>query len=122
MKNSDEKEAYYRWLSEYGKRVQEKYKEMRFQHLKNENDLEKYFMWQLEKIGGLAIKLNPTGNSGIPDLLILHRGASWFVEMKTGKGEVRPNQREYHRKLNGHGFPVQIIRNRQQVDDFIIQL
>jgi hypothetical protein len=53
---------------------------------------------------------------GWPDLHILHRGKSVFIEFKADKGRVSPEQQQLHTELATAGGFVGIV---QSVDQFL---
>jgi len=85
-----------------------------------ENVIERTLRQKVEQKGGLAIKLAGTGLTGIPDRLILMPGARvWFVETKTATGVLSPRQKYMAGILLKLGFPVTVIRSREDVNRFI---
>lgn len=58
-----------------------------------EKQLEKKLKTEVEKLGGLCLKLQTPGFTGMPDRLVIHpNGKVWFVEMKA-PGET-PDDRQ----------------------------
>lgn len=56
--------------------------------------------------------------AGTPDLMILHQGGVFFVELKAGKaGRVSPAQAACHQALVDCSCPVAICRTLQDVAD-----
>ena len=68
-----------------------------------EKELEKYFVSEIKKLGGLCYKFVSPGNSGVPDSIVVLPGAVHFVELKTKKGRLSPLQKRQIKKLNGLG-------------------
>jgi len=75
---------------------------------KRKTDLEKVWEEKLvakwlvrcvEEAGGIAFKMHPLTNKGIPDYLIIMRGRTFFVETKTTGKVCTPAQVEFHRLL-----------------------
>lgn len=48
---------------------------------------------------------------GFSDLLILHKGITYFVEVKTPTGKQRPDQMIFERTVREHGFTYLIARS-----------
>lgn len=94
-------------------------KDFRDRTFRSESQLEEYFVEQVRKVGGLAIKFNSSGANGLPDRIIFYNGAAWLVELKTPKGTTQPNQKVMHTKLLRYGFEVRIVRDKSQVHNFI---
>jgi len=58
-----------------------------------EKQLEAKLKKEVEKLGGLCLKLVTPGFTGIPDrLVIMPGGIIWFVEMKTDAGATSERQ------------------------------
>lgn len=74
----------------------------------------------IERLGGVCWKLMPVSMRGIPDRLILLPGARvYFVETKGSEKEPRASQLIVHKLLKRLGFEVWVIRNKQEVEQFI---
>lgn len=85
-----------------------------------EKDIEKTFTNAIKKAGGIAPKLVSPGTAGMPDRLVLFRGARVaFVELKQRGEKPRPIQVRRHDLLRGFGFPVYIIDNTEQIPEVI---
>jgi len=55
--------------------------------------------------------------AGFPDLIILHEGRAFFIELKAGSGRVSRAQAQAHMLLEGAGFKVAVARSIADVDD-----
>lgn len=87
-----------------------------------ENDVEKYLVGRIAKIGGLVWKLTSPGISGVPDRIVIYHGKLYFVEMKRPGSKMRKLQ-EYRRKeLGGQGFGVICLDSKKRVDIFIDEM
>lgn len=87
-----------------------------------EKELEKYLTEKIKTIGGLAYKFVSPGNAGVPDRIIVTNNKVTFVELKTSKGYVSPQQIKQISKLTDRGMDVFIIRTKEQVDELINHL
>jgi len=66
------------------------------------------------------VKQNRLGaKKGFPDILIIHRGRPIFIELKTQKGRVSDAQKECHKQLMLAGAVVKVIRNLDDVIEFV---
>lgn len=63
---------------------------------------------RLTKEGWYVIKLIKTNKNGIPDLLALRDGVSWFIEVKQPKGVLSEIQKFRIQELREKGFKVSI--------------
>lgn len=83
-----------------------------------ESSIETYLRERVKAVGGYCIKLNPMGNVGIPDrLVLLPGGVAVFVECKKPKGGVVGRLQTWWRsELIGLGFPHRYVFTREDVD------
>lgn len=71
----------------------------------------------------VAAKLKDEGvRSGVSDLIILHAGKTYFVELKTPTGKQSDTQREFEQKVRALGFEYTIWRGLVDAIDFIEQI
>lgn len=62
-----------------------------------EVDLERKLRMYTRLAGGVTVKLNPEGETGLPDrLVVLPGGVVWFIELKTPKGTGRVTPKQLH--------------------------
>ena len=85
-----------------------------------EKDIEKYLVTQVKKSSGLCYKWQST-ITGVPDRIVILNQRIQFVELKTATGKLSPRQVLVFDELGEAGFPVHIIRSKEDVDDFISQ-
>ena len=81
-----------------------------------EKDLERYFVQFVKKHGGIAYKFETPGIRGAPDRLVFFPGRVLFVELKARRGFLSKAQRLWHRTATQFGFPVLVLRTREEVD------
>lgn len=85
-----------------------------------ESSLEYRLKRELEDTGCLFYKWVSPGNAGVPDrILILPKGAIWFVEMKTDTGQLSPVQQVQARKLRARNCRVFAVHGEAQAKTFI---
>jgi hypothetical protein len=54
-----------------------------------ESEVEKYFVWTVERMGGKTWKFTSPGRRGVADrIACLPDGTTWFVELKTKGGKL----------------------------------
>lgn len=56
---------------------------------------------------------------GWPDLGIIHRGVTYYVEIKTPTGRLTKEQRERHASLRAAGAIVSVCRTLDEVLEFL---
>jgi len=85
-----------------------------------EKAIEIFLIQQVKRRNGLAIKLNSTSLSGLPDrLVLLPQGLIFFVELKSPTGRLRPTQKVLHRVLKNLGFTVYVINSKTKVKEVL---
>lgn len=52
--------------------------------------------------------------AGVPDLGVIAGGKTYWIELKTEKGEVKKNQKELHANWAKHGVYVVIVRTFEE--------
>lgn len=87
-----------------------------------ENDIEKYLVRQVKKIGGLCYKWVSPGIRGVPDRIVIFQGCTFFVELKRPRESLRKNQRKIKSYINQQGVDVYAIDTKTEVDQFIQEL
>ena len=81
-----------------------------------EKTLEKWLKREIEALGGLCLKLQTPGMTGIPDrLVLLPSGKVWFVEVKKLNGVVSLRQRKVMSQLRDLGFRAEVIQSLSDI-------
>jgi hypothetical protein len=78
-----------------------------------EQQIEHYFVEQVKKNGGVALKFVSPGNTGVPDRIVIFPGIIHFVELKSTVGVLSPTQKVQHKRLAGLGFDVTTISTKE---------
>lgn len=87
-----------------------------------ESTIENRFRLAVKSRGGLCLKLNCPGYTGIPDRLnLLPGGRLFFAEFKFGKGKLSMRQEAVIRVLRGLGFEVWVI-DENNINEYIKRL
>ena len=85
-----------------------------------EKQIERYFCKKVKELGGLAVKLSPTGTAGMPDRLVLLPGRRIaFVEFKAPEQKPRPLQQKRINELRKLGFKAVCLDSYRKVDAFL---
>ena len=88
-----------------------------------EKVIEQYFVAEVKRLGGIALKLNSTSMKGLPDrLILLPNGVLFFAELKATGKKARPLQKFIHQKLQKLGFIVYVIDSKAQVKKIVKDL
>lgn len=57
--------------------------------------------------------------AGVSDLIWLHEGRTYFLEVKTDKGYQSVNQKEFQSLVEKQGFRYAILRSTKDFDNFL---
>lgn len=87
-----------------------------------ENDIEKYLKKQVIKIGGLCYKWVSPGTRGVPDRIVIHKGHTYFVELKRPGEDRRKNQRKMAEIFSRQGVKIYVLDTKINVDHFVLKL
>ena len=85
-----------------------------------EKEIEKHLNNSVKKSGGLSYKWI-SSVTGVPDRIVFINQKVYLVELKTATGKLSPRQELVFDDLGEQGFPVHIIRSREDVEDFVTQ-
>ena len=84
--------------------------------------IEEYFVREVKKVGGLALKVNSTSMKGLPDrMVLLPNGVLFFAEMKATGKTARALQNFVHKKLRGLGFAVYVLYIKQKGKEVLLK-
>ena len=75
----------------------------------------------VKSVGGLCLKFESPGNTGVPDRLVIGtHGNIYFVEMKRpSQSRTAAKQNYWKDKLTKHGCKSFIIHNEEELDKFL---
>ncbi len=86
----------------------------------NEKIIERKLRQEVERRGGLCIKLWSNSFTGLPDrLCLLPGGALLFVEVKSTGEKPRKIQELVHRKLRRLGFMVAVLDKETDINQLV---
>ena len=85
-----------------------------------ESEIERHFVWAVERAGGKTWKFTSPGRKGVADrIACLPDGQTWFVELKTKGGRLSLLQQLFAADM---GFLQQnyvCLWNKEQIDAFV---
>jgi len=85
-----------------------------------EKDMEEKLKKRVKELGGICVKLNCAGTSGMPDrLILLPHGTVALVELKTDKGVLTTLQEYTIEKINGLDILADVVQGETRLDIFI---
>lgn len=86
----------------------------------SEKALEARLRKEVEKRGGMAIKLSSQMHRGLPDrMVLLPHAVQYFIELKTTGKKPTHLQTHCHEQLRALHFPVLVIDSTKALEDFL---
>jgi len=84
-----------------------------------EKEIERHFIWTVERMGGITYKFTSPGHKGVADrIACLPDGSTWFVELKTKGGRLSPLQKMFAADMAALNQRYMCIWTKEQVDEF----
>jgi len=84
-----------------------------------ESEIERHFVWTVERMGGITYKFTSPGRKGVADrIACLPDGSTWFVELKTKGGRLSPLQKMFAADMAALNQRYMCIWTKEQVDEF----
>jgi hypothetical protein len=88
-----------------------------------EKEIEIYFDWAVQSIGGRTWKFTSPGRKGVADrIACLPDGQTWFVELKTKGGRLSPLQKLFEVDMMLLRQKYTCLWTKEQVDAFIASI
>ena len=88
-----------------------------------ESEVEKYFVWTVERMGGKTWKFTSPGRKGVADrIACLPDGTTWFVELKTKGGRLSVLQKMFADDMALLNQKYACLWTKEQIDLFITTL
>ena len=85
-----------------------------------ESEVEKYFVWTVERRGGKTWKFTSPGRKGVADrIACLPNGTTWFVELKTKGGRLSPLQKIFMSDMALLNQRYAWLWTKEQIDEWI---
>jgi hypothetical protein len=85
-----------------------------------EKEIEKYFVWTVERMGGKTWKFTSPGRKGVADrIACLPDGTTWFVELKTKGGRLSPLQKLFADDVLALNQRYACLWTKEQIDGFV---
>ena len=83
-----------------------------------EKEIEKHLVNLVKKSKGLSYKWI-SSVTGVPDRIVFINQKVFLVELKTVTGKLSPRQTLVFDDLGEQGFPVHVLRSKEDIEDFI---
>lgn len=85
-----------------------------------ESDVETYFDWAVQMIGGKTWKFKSPAQRGVADRIVcLPDGSTWFVEIKTKGGKLAPLQKLFAADMTALNQKHAVLWTYEQIDNWI---
>ena len=86
-----------------------------------EKQIEQYLGKRVKESGGLSLKWISTV-TGVPDRIVFLNKKIFLVELKTSGGVLSERQKIVFKQLEQQGYPVTVLRSREDVDAFVLSV
>ena len=85
-----------------------------------ESEVERYFVWAVQRAGGRTWKFTSPSNRGVADrIACLPDGSTWFVELKTRGGRLSPLQVLFSEQVLELKQKYAVLWTKEQVDQWL---
>lgn len=85
-----------------------------------ESDIEKYLVYKVKSIKGIAYKFTSPQRRSVPDrIVLLPQGNIYFIELKAPNKKPTILQTLEHERIKSLGFDVIVIDTKEKVNKFI---
>jgi len=85
-----------------------------------ESEIERHFVWMVERLGGITYKFTSPGRKGVADrIACLPDGSTWFVELKTKGGRLSPLQKMFAADMAALNQRYMCIWTKEQVNQWL---
>ena len=86
---------------------------------KPEGVIEKHLVKRCNENGFLCRKYVSPGYKGVPDRIVIARGHTVFIELKSAVGKLSELQKREIKRMLLSGADVRVYNNKEQIDAFI---
>lgn len=84
-----------------------------------ESEIERHFVWTVERLGGKTYKFTSPGRKGVADrIACLPDGSTWFVELKTKGGRLSLLQKMFAADMAALNQKYACLWTKEQVNEF----
>jgi hypothetical protein len=84
-----------------------------------ESEIEKYFVWTVQRMGGTAYKFKSPNHRGVADrIACLPDGSTWFVELKAPGGRPSPLQKLFAARMKELKQNYTILWSKTEIDEW----
>ena len=84
-----------------------------------ESEIERYFVWAVQSLGGVTYKFRSPTQRGVADrIACMPNGETWFVELKTKGGRLAPLQKIFAADMQRLGQLYICLWSTEGVDEW----
>ena len=84
-----------------------------------ESEIERYFVWAVQSLGGVTYKFRSPTQRGVADrIACMPDGQTWFVELKTKGGRLAPLQKLFAADMERLGQRYACLWSTEGVDEW----
>ena len=84
-----------------------------------ESEIERYFVWTVQSLGGITYKFRSPTQRGVADrIACMFNGDTWFVELKTKGGRLAPLQKIFAADMERLGQRYVCLWSTKGVDEW----
>jgi hypothetical protein len=88
-------------------------------HMGTESEIERYFVWTVERLGGVTYKFRALNCKGVSDrIACLPDGATWFVEIKAPNGRLSPLQKKFADDMKRLNQNYACLWRKSEIDEW----
>jgi hypothetical protein len=89
-----------------------------------EKSFQKTVILRAKRLGCFVAKMEAVGQAGFPDLLLIYRGRSLYLELKSpkGTGKLSALQVHMHEQLRAAGAWVEVAQDMYRVEELLKEL
>ena len=85
-----------------------------------EKEIEKYFVWRVERAGGKTYKFKSPTQRGVSDrIACMPDGSTWFIELKTKNGKLSDLQKLFAADMILRQQRYACLWSKEMVDEWI---
>ena len=74
-----------------------------------ESEIERHFVWTVERMGGITYKFTSPAHRGVPDRIIMAGGKVLFLELKQAGKQPTPLQMREMENINAHSACDEVV-------------
>jgi len=88
-----------------------------------EREIEQYFVWTVQRMGGVTYKFRALNRKGVSDrIACLPGGTTWFVELKAPNGRLSPLQRKFAEDMRARNQNYACLWSKTEIDEWTFGL